>query len=224
MKELSIFVDESGNIGTDSIYYAITLVFHEQSESIAPYTAPYRRFLQNASLQDIPFHFTPLMRAHDQYVGFEIERRKQYLSAFRVLALKLPYRYLTLCYRKREFASTASLEKRMKRDLVRSLTDNLEYLQTFDQVKIYYDNGQKLITDVVHCAIESVLAQNAIIYRMAIPSSYRLLQIADFICTIEVVAEKYQSHEEKTTDRIFFGEWGSFKKNYLKKIRKKRID
>ena len=34
MPEISLFVDESGESGTESKYYLLTLVFHEQNSSI----------------------------------------------------------------------------------------------------------------------------------------------------------------------------------------------
>ena len=34
-KELSIFVDESGDRGSKARYYLLTLVFHDQADSIA---------------------------------------------------------------------------------------------------------------------------------------------------------------------------------------------
>ena len=50
-----------------------------------------------------------------------------------------------------------------------------------------------------------------------------MLQVADYVCTLELTAIKFEGHEEGTTDKRFFGSWGSFKKNYLRKIRKKRL-
>lgn len=35
MHELSVFVDESGNMGEDSRYYLLTLLFHDQSDDIS---------------------------------------------------------------------------------------------------------------------------------------------------------------------------------------------
>ncbi len=52
---------------------------------------------------------------------------------------------------------------------------------------------------------------------------FRLQQIADFICEIELVAIKYETNEVGGTERIFFGTSRDFKKNYLKKLRKKRL-
>ena len=49
-----------------------------------------------------------------------------------------------------------------------------------------------------------------------------MLQVADYVCTLELTAIKFEGHEEGTTDKRFFGSWGSFKKNYLRKIRNRR--
>ena len=103
------------------------------------------------------------------------------------------------------------------------LFDNIEHLQSFDAVKVYYDDGQEIVTKAIHDAIEYVLAKNAIIYRDAKPSDYVLLQVADYICTLELTAIKFQDHMETKTDLAFFGKWGSFKKNYLRKLRRKRL-
>lgn len=111
----------------------------------------------------------------------------------------------------------------MKRDLVETLFDNLPYLQSFDAVKIYYDNGQPVVTKALHDAVEYALSKNAIIYKDAKPSQYRLLQLADYICGLELTAIKYSDHCESPTDVRFFGKVGSFKKNYLRKIRKRRL-
>ncbi len=112
----------------------------------------------------------------------------------------------------------------MKRDLINGLFDNIAYLQKFDEVKVYYDNGQAIVTKALHDAIEYVLAKDAIVYKNANPADYRLLQLADFLCTIELTALKYQTKDQRPTDTKFFGEWGSFKKNYLNKFRRKRLN
>lgn len=53
---------------------------------------------------------------------------------------------------------------------------------------------------------------------------YCLFQVADFVCRIELTAVKYEAFETTATDAIFFGGSSSFKKNYVKKIRKKRLE
>ncbi len=58
-KELSIFVDESGDRGGKARYYLLTLVFHDQADSIAEAVTGYEAKLARADLPNIPFHSEP---------------------------------------------------------------------------------------------------------------------------------------------------------------------
>ena len=225
MNEISIFVDESGDPGETSRYYLIALVFHEQHASIDRIVQPYLQSLIDKGLADIPAHIGPLVNGHDDYENLTMETRKIYLSSFRILAEHLPFRYATLAYEKAWFDDDpVKLLTRMKRDLTSFLFDRIEYLQRFDAVKIYYDNGQAIVTEALHDAVEYVLGKNAIVYKDASPRKYRLSQVADYICSLELTALKFASNDARPTDTKFFGQWGSFKKNYLRKLRKKRLN
>ena len=61
MRELSIFVDESGSDGLSDRHYLLTVVMHDQSENIANSIAAYEGALRAKGLPDIPFHASPLM-------------------------------------------------------------------------------------------------------------------------------------------------------------------
>lgn len=52
-------------------------------------------------------------------------------------------------------------------------------------------------------------------------TEYRLAQVADYLCTIELAAAKYAAKENGGTYEKFFGGIGSFKKNWLKQARRK---
>lgn len=60
-------------------------------------------------------------------------------------------------------------------------------------------------------------------YRGCSPADFRLQQIADFICEIELAAIKYEANEVGKTEKISFSTNRDFKKNYLKGLRKKRL-
>lgn len=223
MEELSIFVDESGDAGETSTYYLITIVLHDQAKDISQVLEPYEADLHARRVADIPMHLGPLLNGNDDYKGLGVSTRKAFLNSFRVMSDKLPFQYMTFAYRKSEFADYRSLFTSMKRDLVLTIFDNLDFFQKFEKVKVYYDNGQSVVTNALHDAVEYALARDAVIYRNAKPADYRLFQLADYICTLELTALKYQSRSETATDRMFFGQWGSFKKNYLKKLRRHRL-
>lgn len=219
MSELSIFVDESGD-QSGSRFYLITLVFHDQSIGFRQFEAPYIQSLIDGDLPDIPFHMGPLMNGHQDYQELSLRDRKRLLATFSVFAQHFPFRYKTFSYVKAEASSMDALLLRMKRDLVNFLFDHLSYLQAFEKIKIYYDNGQAIVTEALHTAIEYTLSKDAIIYRDAEPRDYRLFQLADYICTLELIAMKYAFHDDRPTDHLFFGSWGNFNKNNLKKVRK----
>lgn len=227
MRELSIFVDESGDPGTESKYYLVSLVFHDQGDGFSKYEASYLSDLRARGIKDIPLHLSPLMNAHEEYRGMSVEDRKRHLASFRVFLQFLPFKYQVFAYKKSELDEDPTAPRgaiqRIRRDLAVFLLDHLDYLQQFDRVKIYYDDGQELVTKALHDAVEYVLAKEAVIYRDASPRNYRFCQVADYVCTLELMALKYACHEEGRTARLFFGMRKRFEKDFLKKIRKKLL-
>ncbi len=223
MLEISLFADESGESGTQSKYYLLTLVLHEQSDDISRAIELYEKDLRAKNLPDIPLHASPLMYSKDDYAGMDIQDRKRLLQSFFTMLQHMPVRYHTFSYRKSELNDGALLEARMKRDVVNFIFDNLGYLQGFDRVKVYYDDGQQVVTKALHDAVEYALSTEAVTYKDGGPKDYRLAQAADLICTIELAALRFEAGETAKTYERFFGSFGSFKKNWLKKIRKKRL-
>lgn len=224
MSELSIFCDESGGEGGHSKYCLITLVFHDQSDAIERFIEGYESDLSQKTLANVPFHATPLMRGNEQYANMELSTRKSLWMHFFILQRMLPYRYCTFAYKRSEVQNTAQFTARLRKDLVVLLGDNLEYFQSFDKVKIYYDGGQSMVTKALHDAFDYELSKEAVLYRDAKPSDYRLYQVADFICALELVALKFQNNELTATDERFFGRSeAKFKKLYLRHVRNKRL-
>ena len=128
------------------------------------------------------------MNGKDQYSGLDLRTRKMLLGSFRVFFRHMPVKYHTFAYATKQFASLDELAGTMRRDLVNFLFDNLAELQSYDMAKVYYDNGQHSIAESLHRAVEYALSKDAVVYRSAQPSEYRLSQAADYICTMELTA------------------------------------
>ena len=185
VRELSVFVDESGKLGDDVKYHLLALALHDRSKDVFEHIGRYESTLAQRGLRDIPLHMNPLMRANEDYKGITAQERNRLLTCFSSFAWKCPFSYEVLSYRKSHFKSDEDLFSKMKRDLILLLFDKLETLQAYDIVKIYYDDGQGMVTDALHAAFEYALNKQAIIYRDCSPADFRLQQIADFICEIE---------------------------------------
>ncbi len=223
MRELSIFIDESGDVGSGSQFYLFALVMHDQAISIEDDIARLATSLTVADLPNTPFHFTPVLRGHDRYATVTVDDRKSFLARFRVFTEKCPIHYKSFVYRKREFATTGDLASKMESDLEVFLQDNLVYFQQYDRVKIYYDNGQRIVRDSIHAAMDKLISRNAIEYKDATPKTYRLFQMADYICGIELTATRYENNQQGPSETSFFGGRDAFKRNWLKKLRRKRL-
>ena len=220
MRELSVFVDESGDLGGESKYYLLALVFHDQDDSLSPLIEQYERVLSERSLENVPLHLNPLLRGNEAYTNMSAPHRLRLLTSFATFAHKCPFTYRVFSYRKDRFCDMEALGARMRRDLIECLFDNIEWFQTFDLVKIYYDDGQTLVTRALHDGFEYALAREAVMYRDARPVEYRMLQVADYVCGVELAALTYDAGEEGATDRIFFGSRRDFVRTFLRKLRK----
>lgn len=221
MREISVFADESGDQTERTKYFLLTLVFHDQAVSIAEQVATYERSLANADLPNIPFHSEPLLNGHDDYKHLEPEQRKKLLSGFAALVRYLPVEYATFVYKRREFDSSEKLAERMARDIADFLREHLAFFQGFEHVKVYYDNAQKIVKSALYDAVLETLAKQAVVRKRTTMTEYRLAQVADYLCTIELAAVKYAAKEDGGTYDKFFGGVGSFKKNWLKQARRK---
>ena len=222
-KELSIFVDESGDRGGKARYYLLTLVFHDQADSIAEAVTGYEAKLAMADLPNIPFHSEPLMNGHKDYEFLSIEQRKTMLAYFSSFVRKLPISYITLVYRRSQFEDPTRLMERMGHDISSVIAEHLNFFQSFDDVKVYYDNGQDIVKQALDRSVNKLLSRGVVRRRKTSMTDYRLEQVADYLCTIELALVKYVAKEDGGTYNKFFGGIGPFKKNWLKQARSKRL-
>lgn len=54
------------------------------------------------------------------------------------------------------------------------------------------------------------------------PVNYRLFQVADLICTLELLSIKERNHLLTKSEEMFFGSVKELKKSYLKPLQKKK--
>jgi hypothetical protein len=161
------------------------------------------------------------MNGHEAYGNLSLDTRKALLHTFRVTAEHMPVRYHAFPYRKSSVSGgSLDLPTLMKRDLGIFFLSNLTFFQSFDTIKIYYDNGQRVVTDAIRGAAENALAPGTAVHRDVRPQDYFLFQLADYVCTVELAAIKYEHGEQTSTDEIFFGNGRDFRRNILKPIRR----
>ena len=151
------------------------------------------------------------------------ERRKATLAYFSLFVRKLPISYTTFVYRRSQFEDPARLMERMGHDISSAMVEHLDFFQSFDDVKVYYDNGQDIVKQALDRSVGKALSKGVVRRHKTSMTVYRLEQVADYLCTIELALVKYEAKEDGETYNEFFGGIGSFKRNWLKQARSKRI-
>lgn len=220
MSELSVFVDESGHESGSTNYYLVTLVLHDQNTGLDEAVGDYEDYLATARLPDIPFHANPLLHGQGDYTVVPPDVRKKLLGAFRKFVNKAPVKYVTFSYRWGEIGTIERLVACLRRDMVNFLAVHLTLFQSYDSVKIYYDDGQDAVATSLREAFSFMLFQNALLFKNSEYRNYRLAQVADYLCTIEFSSLKFDDGRQTATDAKFFGTRRDFRKNYLKQARK----
>ena len=145
------------------------------------------------------------------------------LAYFSSFVRKLPISYITFAYRRNQFEDPARLMERMGRDISSAMIEHLGFFQSFDDVKVYYDNGQDIVKQALDRSVGKVLSKGVVRHRKTSMTDYRLEQVADYPCTIELALVKYEAKEDGETYSKFFGGIGPFKRNWLKQARSKQI-
>lgn len=223
MSKLSIFVDESGDFGMQSRhapYYLITMILHDQDVSI---DEEIRALNETMTIQHNGFsviHAGPLIRREKEFKHLSIDERRQMFYSMYYFARKINFKHKTFIYVKREFDDKMSLVNRMSRDIRDFLYEYLTYFQSFDEVVVYYDNGQTEINLILNITFVTVL-NNITFKRVETPSKYKLFQVADFVCTIELLTHKNSKHELTNSETQFFRKKNELRKTFIKTINKK---
>lgn len=223
-KILSIFIDESGDFGPYEIhspYYIISLVLHNQNHNISKNIKEFDYHLRNLGFQDHAIHIGPLIRRESVYSNDLIEDRKRLFNALFNFARKLDIHYLCVKVEKRECINEEMMLKKVSDALVKTLFDNRKFWDNFDEVVVYYDNGQTELTKILIFAFKTLYVN--VKFRKVKPVDYKLFQIADLLCTMELLAEKAEKKSFSRSEREFFGDIRDFKKNYLKHLKKKSL-
>lgn len=225
MNELSIFVDESGDFGCyqkHAPYYIITMVLHDQNVDITGEIKKLDMSLESVGYSDgQAIHTEPLIRREVPYQEYLPNERRYIFSKLYYFTLNCNIKYKAFVFRKNEFDDVFKLEARMARELSRFIRDNLGYFQEFERVILYYDNGQHELNRILNTVLATELADYEI--RRVLPNDYKLFQVADLICTLELLEQKIQNRDLSKSEQLLFHSKRDLKKDFLKGIHKKEF-
>ncbi len=223
MKKLSIFVDESGDFGPyakHSPFYIITMILHNQSLDISKDIAKLSsEFINLGYTNDFVVHTGPLVRKEEIYCNMPPNDRRAIFSKLFFFTLRADIQYKSFVFDKRQYKDTMKMEATMARELSLFIRTNLPFFQSFDNIILYYDNGQKQITRMLNNVLATELKEYDV--RCVLPKDYKLFQAADLICTLELIDAKCKSGDLTKSEIAIFHSKRDLYKQFIRPIKKK---
>lgn len=223
MKELSIFVDESGDFGEynhHSPYYIITMVFHNQNEDISEDIKKFKNELVFLGFEEHHcVHNGPIIRKEAPYEHMDIKERRRIFNKMVAFTRQLNITFKCFHIEKKHIADTIEASGKLSKQLAAFIRENYNDFLSYDKIKVYYDNGQIELTRILSSVLNALLPE--VEFRKVLPSEYRLFQVADLICTLELIRLKMESKTLSKHELTFWGKKSDFKKNYLKRLYQK---
>lgn len=223
-KILSIFIDESGDFGaydTHAPYYIVTMVLHNQSDDIEENILNLNTHVFNLGYSEHAIHVGPLIRRESVYQNYTYEERRKLFSALFNFARKLPFSYIIATVKKQECPDEIALTAKISKSVANVLKQHADYFESFDKIIVYYDNGQNELTKILTSVFNTLFSN--VEFRKVSPVEYKLFQVADLICTMELLINKAEINNFSKSEKEFFGSVRDYKKNFYKTISKKHI-
>jgi hypothetical protein len=220
-----VFIDESGDFGSYqhySPYYFVAMVFHDQKNDISRAVLHLDEYLHNSGFNTYTLHAGPIIRREQGYVNITLDERKSLLNALINFSRFVDVNYITLKVEKKNFIGIINLTIRLSKQIKEFVQNHHSLFEGFDEVIIYYDYGQAELTKVITSTFTALLSN--VSFHKVKPIDYKLFQLADMFCYLELVAVKFENNMASLSEKNFFNGKRDFTKDYLKKIRKKRLD
>ena len=221
-REVSVFIDESGSYEHDrqsSRYYLVCMVFHDQDNDIQPAINKLNMELSYLGLDDICIHTGPIIRMEEVYKNINLIDRRRIFNKMIAFIRQIEIKYHCFAIEKRKIDDVVDATGLLSKQISLFIKDHYEEFLSFDDVKIYYDNGQVEVSKILSSVFNALLPSP--VFRKVMPNDYKLFQVADLFCSLKLVSLKMENNIFSKSERNFFGNIRDLKKNYLKPLQKK---
>lgn len=221
---LSCFIDESGDFGpyeAHSPYYYVTFVLHDQNSDLTNMINGLNQRMSNEGIASHAIHTGPLIRRENHYEFESLTERRHLFNILYFFAIRLPIKYFCIRVNNQSSEGKTVLIDSINKELSRKIDIHMDYWKQFEQINIYYDNGQTELTKIITAVFHSKFPKVSI--RKVSPVDYKLFQVADLICTMESIHNKEVYNQMSHSESVFFGGRQKFKKDYYRKLTAKRM-
>lgn len=195
------------------------MVFHNQDVDIQENVHRLDMELSYLGLDNLCIHTGPIIRKEEIYKDMDIVERRRIFNKMMAFIRSTDLQYKCFSIEKRHIKDSVEATGKLSKQISSFVRDHFNEFLTFENVKIYYDNGQVEVSKLLSSVFNALLPNP--IFRKVMPADYKLFQVADFICTMELLSLKLDNNLFSKSEMNFFGNKRDLKQNYLKALKKK---
>ncbi len=195
------------------------MVFHNQDVDIQENVHRLDMELSYLGLDNLCIHTGPIIRKEEIYKDMDIVERRRIFNKMMAFIRSTDLQYKCFSIEKRHIKDSVEATGKLSKQISLFVKDHFNEFLTFEDVKIYYDNGQVEVSKLLSSVFNALLPNP--IFRKVMPADYKLFQVADFICTMELLSLKLENNLFSKSEMNFFGNKRDLKQNYLKALKKK---
>lgn len=222
IKRLNIFIDESGDFGFmngSSDLYAVSFTLHESANTITN-ELRYLNEKLNKLRYDGMIHLAYLVAKRGDYSHFSLEKRKSIFWSIFYFSVRVNVKIKTIIVDKRYINKKTQLNMNLARQMGQFIKENADYINSFDKIVIYYDNGQETLATL----LDAVFATNPNIERRIDfdHKEKRLFQVSDMLTIIDKLDYKRKNKIPFTKAEKYFFNGKDFRQ-IIDLLKNKRI-
>lgn len=222
IKRLNIFIDESGDFGFvegSSDLYAVSFTLHESSDSIETELEYLNKKLTALKYEGM-IHLAYLIAKRGDYSHFDFETRKSIFWAIFYFSSRVKTKIKTVIVDKKYINKKMQLNIALAREIGQFINNNRDYLESFDKIVIYYDNGQETLATI----LDTLFATNSKVERRIEfdHTKKRLFQVSDMLTVIDKLDYKRKNNIPFTKAEKFFFKGKDFRR-IINLLKNKRI-
>lgn len=199
--------------------YAVSFTLHESANSIENELKYLNKKLDGLDYDGM-IHLAYLVAKRGDYSHFDFERRKSIFWAILYFSNRVKVKIRTIIIDKKYINRKMQLNMALAREIGQFIKDNLEYIDSFDKVVIYYDNGQETLATI----LDTLFATNPKIERRVEfdHRQKRLFQVSDMLTVIDKLDYKRKNNIPFTKAEKYFFNGKDFR-HIINLLKKKRI-
>lgn len=222
INRLNIFVDESGDFGFvngSSDLYAVSFTLHKSSDSIQTELKYLNEKLITLNYDGM-IHLAYLIAKRGDYSHFDFERRKSIFWAIFYFSSRVKVKLKTVIVDKRYINKKMQLNMTLSGEIGQFINTNRNYLESFDKIVIYYDNGQETLATI----LDTLFNTNPKVERRIEfdHTKKQLFQVSDMLTVIDKLDYKRKNNIPFTNAEKYFFNGKDFR-HIINLLKNKRI-